>query len=178
MTRIQLLQLLLGQARNQGFEFRKWYQTHVGIPWSGSEHAIEWLSKGKRSHMLLFSHDFASHFWRRGDRITFVVPDQQFATVRADGSVQQVQRKAHLRRSSRSDTWQYHLREMAVAEEPLRYIRRYLLLEESIGDGSATGEEAAVGEDGAEVAPAGAGDAVEDVELTNYDDENLVRDPD
>jgi hypothetical protein len=32
----------------------------------------------------------------------------------------------------RGNSWEYHLREMAAAEEPLRYIRRFLITEEEI----------------------------------------------
>ncbi|MEO6922562.1 MAG: hypothetical protein ABI064_01245, partial [Acidobacteriaceae bacterium] len=41
-------------------------------------------------------------------------------------------RKSFTRRSSRKDVWRYHLREMAVAEEPLRYIRKYLNVEDDL----------------------------------------------
>ncbi len=158
MTRIQLLQLLIGQARKQGFEFRKWYAVHVAIPWSGAEHAIEWLSKGSRSHTLLFSHDFARQFWCSGDRITFKVPSGSFHRVRADGTIEHIERKAYFRRSSRPDVWRYHLREMAAAPEPLRYIRRYLLV-----------EELHPAEPSASAVPA------ESTDLDDYDNENLVR---
>jgi hypothetical protein len=50
----------------------------------------------------------------------------------ADGSIGTVTRKAYTRRSAREDAWKYHLRELAVAEEPLRYMRRYLRVEEEL----------------------------------------------
>ena len=39
-----------------------------------------------------------------------------------------------MRRSARPDAWRYHLREMALADEPLRYMRRYLHVEDEISD--------------------------------------------
>ncbi len=134
MTRTELLQLLIQQARTGGFEFRKWFTPNCGIPWSGAEHALEWLSRAERANLLLFSHDFARHFWRSGERVTFLVPSQSFQRVERDGTARTVQRKAHIRRSSRSDVWQFHLREMAAADEPLRYMRRYLIVEETIAE--------------------------------------------
>ena len=135
MNRAQLLQLLIGQARTSGFEFRRWYVEHSGMPWTGAEEAVRWLARGKRAHMLVFSHGFARAFFRSGERITFVVPQQTFQTARpGGGEPRTVQRKAHLRRSSRTDVWQYHLREMATAPEPLRYLRRYLLIEETVNE--------------------------------------------
>ena len=134
MTRTRLLQLLVQQARTNGFDFRKWFLNHVGIPWTGADHALEWLSRGERANILLFSRSFAEHFWRSGQRVTFLVPAQHFQRVAHDGSTQTVHRKAHLRQSSRSDVWQFHLREMAAAAQPLRYIRRFLIVDEAVGE--------------------------------------------
>lgn len=134
MTRTRLLQLLIQQARANGFEFRKWFAANVGLPWSGADHAVEWLSRAERASVLLFSHSFAEHFWRSGQRVTFLVPAQQFQRVGPDGSVKMVDRKAHLRQSSRKNVWQFHLREMAASTQPLRYIRRYLIVDEAVGE--------------------------------------------
>jgi hypothetical protein len=32
----------------------------------------------------------------------------------------------------RGNSWEYHLREMAAVDEPLRYIRRFLVTEEEV----------------------------------------------
>ena len=156
MTRVQLLQLLVQQARESGFLFRKWFTTTVAAPWTTPDDAIAWLSRGDRASLLLFSHGFARHFWRSGERVTFLVPPQTFQRVTREGT-RTIERKAHMRRSSREDVWRFHLREMAEAAEPLRYIRRYLIVQEVIDD----------------VAAGSAGKA-EDVS-ENYDDELTVR---
>jgi hypothetical protein len=75
-------------------------------------------------------------FWKPGAEITFQVPAQAFQRRMPDGTVQTVQRKPFIRRSARKDAWRYHLREMALAEEPLRYIRRYLNVDEDFTDDS------------------------------------------
>lgn len=126
MTKVELLRLVVGHARTNGFEFRKWYHTHLGIPWVDSTHAIASLAEERRYYVLLFSHEFACHFWKAGQPITFQVPTQTFLRRKADGTIGSVTRKAFTRRSAREDVWLYHLRELAAAEEPLRYIRRYL----------------------------------------------------
>jgi hypothetical protein len=82
--------------------------------------------------VLLFSHEFASHFWKAGEQITFQVSKQTFKRRMADGTIGSVNRKSYTRRSSREDVWRYHLRELAVVEEPLRYMRRYLRVEEDL----------------------------------------------
>jgi len=132
MTRFELLHLLVSQARANGFEFRKWYITRLGIPWQTTRQAIESLATERRYYALLFSHEFASSFWKAGERITFQVPTQSFTRRKKDGTIGTVVRKAYTRRSTRDDAWRYHLRELAVAEEPLRYMRRYLRVEEDV----------------------------------------------
>jgi hypothetical protein len=132
MTRFELLQLLLGQARANGFQFRKWYVGKLGLPWTDAQKAIETLSVERRYYSLLFSHEFASHFWKAGELMTFEVPTQTFKRRMADGSIGTVTRKAYTRRSAREDAWRYHLRELAMAEEPLRYMRRYLRVEDEL----------------------------------------------
>ena len=133
MTRFELLHLLVAQARANGFEFRKWYLSpKIGLPWETTRQAVETLCAERRYYALLFSHDFASSFWKAGERITFQVPTQTFTRRKADGTIGTVNRKGYTRRSTRDDAWRYHLRELAVAEEPLRYMRKYLRVDEDI----------------------------------------------
>ena len=132
MTRFELLHLLVAQARANGFEFRKWYIAKLGLQWQTTRKAVETLCAERRYYALLFSHEFASNFWKAGQRITFQVPAQTFTRRKADGTIGTVNRKPYTRRSARDDAWRYHLRELAVAEEPLRYMRRYLRVEEEL----------------------------------------------
>jgi hypothetical protein len=132
MTRFELLHLLVAQARANGFEFRKWYISRLGLPWETTRQAVETLCAERRYYGLLFSHEFASSFWKAGERITFQVPTQTFTRRKADGTIATINRKGYTRRSTRDDAWRYHLREMAVAEEPLRYMRKYLRVDEDL----------------------------------------------
>jgi hypothetical protein len=126
MTRLELLQLLVKQARANGFEFRRWYAQRIGLPWEGAAEAVATLAEHRRYFALLFSHEFAENFWKAGERITFQMPAQSFTRRMANGKIGVVERKAYTRRSARENAWLYHLREMAAAEDPLRYMRRYL----------------------------------------------------
>jgi hypothetical protein len=132
MTRFELLHLIVAQARANGFEFRKWYTARLGLPWQTTRQSVETLCAERRYYALLFSHEFASSFWKAGERITFQVPNQTFTRRKADGTIATVSRKAYTRRSTRPDAWRYHLRELALAEEPLRYMRKYLRVEEEL----------------------------------------------
>jgi hypothetical protein len=134
MTRFELLQLLVGQARTNGFEFRKWYVGKLGLQWQNGRHALETLAAERRYYALLFSHEFASKFWKAGERITFQVPNQTFQRKNPDGTIGVVTRKGYTRRSAREDAWRYHLRELAVADEPLRYMKRYLRVEDDLDE--------------------------------------------
>ncbi|HEU5341424.1 hypothetical protein [Edaphobacter sp.] len=126
MTRLELLQLLVGQARANGFEFRKWYVGKLGLPWPGNRQAIELLSTERRYYALIFSHEFATAFWKAGEEMVFQVPTQSFTRKMADGTIGIVYRKGYTRRRTREDVWLYHLKELAISEEPLRYLRRFL----------------------------------------------------
>jgi hypothetical protein len=134
MTRLDLLKILVGQARNNGFEFRRWYTARLGVPWISADAAFTLLEAQRRYYALLFSHEFASAFWKEGAEITFQVPARSFERVLPGGGSTTVTRKPFTRRSTRRDAWRYHLREMALAEEPLRYMRRYLAVEEDLDD--------------------------------------------
>lgn len=132
MTRLELLTIVAGRARTNGFEFRRWYTARLGLPWISAEAALALLAAQRRYYALLFSHEFAQAFWKPGTEITFEVPASTFQRVRPDGSIETVKRKPFTRRSARKDVWRYHLREMALAEEPLRYIRKFLAVDDDL----------------------------------------------
>jgi hypothetical protein len=137
MTRLELLQLVIGRARANGFEFRRWYTARLGLPWISFEAALSLLDAQRRYYALVFSHEFAQTFWKPGSEITFDVPPQTFQRVMPDGSTRTVTRKPFIRRSARPNAWKYHLRQMALAEEPLRYLRKYLHIQEDLSDDAA-----------------------------------------
>lgn len=134
MTRLELLQLLVAQARSNGFEFRKWYVGKLGLPWAGTGQAVELLSTERRYYALIFSHEFASAFWKAGEEMVFQVPTQSFTRRMADGTIGIVQRKGYTRRRTREDVWIYHLKELAASEEPLRYLRRFLRVADELAE--------------------------------------------
>jgi len=132
MTRKEVLALLVLHARNNGFLFRRWYKTKLHTPWQNFETAIDTLAHDHRYYALLFSHDFAQCFWKHGSQITFVVPTAEYKRPSKGGKIITVRRKAFTRRTTKPDAWVYHLREMAAAEDPLRYIRRFLVTREEL----------------------------------------------
>lgn len=132
MTRLELLHLLVARARANGFELRRWYTARLGLPWISAEAALALLAAQRRYYALLFSHEFAQTFWKPGAEITFDVPPKTFLRALPDGSTRTVTRKAYIRRSARPHAWKYHLRQMAMAEDPLRYLRKYLHIEEDL----------------------------------------------
>lgn len=141
MTRLELLQLVVGRARSNGFELRRWYTSRLGLPWISADAALVLLESQRRYYALIFSHEFARSFWKPGGEITFDVPRQTFQRTMPDGTVRTVERKPYIRRSVRPNAWRYHLREMALAEEPLRYLRKYLHIEEDFGPETETAGE-------------------------------------
>ena len=132
MTRTELLQLVIAQARTQGFNLRRWYVSRLEKEWRGLDPAIEELASQRRYYALLFSHEFACHFWKPGAEMSLLVPESSFPRVKKDGTVTIISRRGYLRRRVREDAWRFHLREMAAQEEPLRYIRKFVRVEEDL----------------------------------------------
>ena len=132
MTRQEVVRHIVLQARSNGFDFRAWYRAFAAPEWLGFDEAIDHLCQGRNCYSLLFSHEFASNFWKPGGLITFQVPTQTFTRKMADGTIGTVTRKGYTRRSAREAAWRYHLRELALADDPLRYMRRYLRVEEEV----------------------------------------------
>jgi hypothetical protein len=132
MTRLELLTIVVRRARANGFEFRRWYTARIGLPWTNESDALEILDTQRRYYALLFAHEFAFAFWKAGEEISFRVASQTFKRTLPGGGIGTVTRQAFMRRSGKKDAWRYHLREMALAEDPLRHIRKYLNVEEDI----------------------------------------------
>jgi hypothetical protein len=129
MTRQELLRIVIRQARANGFQFRKWFQAAIDPSWNSFDEAVELLAQGRRHYSLLFAHEFARSFWKQGSQISFVVPAATYTRRDKEGRVVTVTRKPFTRRTLKADVWMYHLREMATHDEPLRYIRRFLVIE-------------------------------------------------
>ncbi len=132
MTRADLLRAAVRQARGNGFEFRKWYVTKLGRTWQGFEEAIATLDKDRHYYALLFSHEFVYSFWKPGVKIAFLQPKTSYTRVSKDGNIITVRRQGHMRRTSNAKVWRYHLQQMALSDEPLRYIRKFMLLDEDV----------------------------------------------
>jgi hypothetical protein len=126
MNRNELLRLLLNQAQFNGFEFRRWFQSHIRPVWSGAEPALDLLASEGRYYRLLFSHDFAKCFWRTGGLMSFRIPSITYSRVNSKGEVITVTRKPFTRRTIKPDVWKYHLRQMAAADDPIAYLCRFL----------------------------------------------------
>ena len=136
MTKTELLRIVVSQAKANGFVFRKWFQTDIREQWPGTTEALELLSSENRHYALLFSHEFARAFWSKGAQMSFVVPASSYTRRNAKGQIITVSRKAFTRRTIKADVWKYHLRQMVTADDPLRYIRRFLLIEEDLSSPS------------------------------------------
>lgn len=126
MNRKEMLRQLLNQAQFNGFEFRRWFLSHVHSGWPGSEEALSLLASEGRYYTLLFSHDFARSFWKTGAQMSFIVPSITYPRVNGHGEVTQVTRKPFTRRIIKPHVWKYHIRQMAIADDPIEYLCRFL----------------------------------------------------
>lgn len=134
MTRQAMLRILLGQAKANGFEFRKWFQANIQPEWLGPSASVELLCEGSRYYSLVFSHAFAQCFWKHGTQMSFVVPAVSYTRKDPSGKIVTVTRKAFTRRTLKADAWRYHLREMVGTEDPLCYLRRFLSVKEDLAN--------------------------------------------
>jgi hypothetical protein len=132
MTRQEVLRHIVLQARSNGFDFRAWYRAYVAPEWLGFDQAVDHLCQGRNCYSLLFSHEFAQAFWKAGLQMSFMVPAVSYPQRRKDGRIVTVHRRAFARRMLKADSWLYHLREMVEAPHPLKYIRRFVVLQEDI----------------------------------------------
>lgn len=132
MTRKETLRILISQAQTNGFEFRRWFQTNILPDWQGSEEAITLLSAEGRYHALIFSHDFARALWKKGAQMNFVVPSITYSRMNGKGEVVTINRKPFTRRTIKPDVWKYHIRQMAISDDPIRYLKRFLPTHEDL----------------------------------------------
>lgn len=126
MTRQETLLMLISQAITNGFEFRRWYQANISLEWPGAEESVELLSVEGRFYALVFSHEFARAFWKKGAQMSFIVPSATYSRMNGRGEVETISRKPFTRRTIKADVWKYHLRQMALSEDPMRYLKRFL----------------------------------------------------
>jgi hypothetical protein len=129
MTRSDTLLHLLRLADKNGFEFRSWFEANIASEWRGTEDAVRLLTTDGRFNALIFSHDFARALWKRGEQMNFTVPELSYSRTNGKGEVITINRKAFTRRTIKADVWKYHLREMAVSEDPIQYLKRFLPLQ-------------------------------------------------
>lgn len=135
MDRRYPLRQLVNQAQFNGFEFRRWFQSHVDTAWPGTEQALAMLAGEGRYYTLLFSHEFARSFWRSGAQMNINLPSVTYSRVNTNGDVIHVTRKPFTRRTIKQDVWKYHLRQMAAAEDPIAYLCRFLPMDAvTLGD--------------------------------------------
>jgi hypothetical protein len=126
MTRKDTLVMLLNQAYSNGFEFRRWFTANFSTEWPGADEAVSLLSTEGRFYALVFSHDFARAFWKKGAQMNFIVPASTYSRMNGKGEVVTINRKPFTRRTIKADVWKYHLRQMAMSEDPIRYLKRFL----------------------------------------------------
>lgn len=132
MTRAKTLLMLLSQALANGFEFRRWYQAAISHDWPGAEEAVALLATEGRFYALVFSHEFARAFWKKGAQMNFIVPSATYSRMNGKGEVVTITRKPFTRRTIKADVWKYHLRQMALSEDPIRYLKRFLPTHEEL----------------------------------------------
>ena len=132
MSRETILLALVQHARANGFEFRRWFVAHVASAWPGVEGAVAILNAEGRYYALAFSHDFARALWKKDAQMNILVPSSTYLRKGRNGEMITIQRKPFIRRTIKADVWKYHIRQMALSEDPILYLRRFLPTHEDL----------------------------------------------
>jgi hypothetical protein len=64
--------------------------------------------------------------------MSFMVPSVTYPRITSHGEVVQVTRKQFTRRTIKPDVWKYHLRQMAIADDPINYLCRFLPAQDQV----------------------------------------------
>lgn len=102
MNEREILQKAIEKAEKNGFKY--------GYDWKGRDEAIFWLNAW---HSLIFDHDFAKAFWGEcSDKVNCLEPKR--CCFYPDSGL------------CSNQYWQYHLQQMVLEKEPLKYLEKFL----------------------------------------------------
>ncbi len=138
MKRKEILLMMIRLAIANGFELRRWFTANIQPEWPGTEEAMALVCDQGRFYALIFSHEFARSVWKHGQQMQFIVPSTTYSRRNAKGEMITVTRKPFTRRTIKADVWQYHLQQMVLTEDPIRYLRRFLPTREDLQPGRTT----------------------------------------
>ena len=124
MKNEQILKKAINKAIKNGWDIcpknARWY--------IDGEHRADWLcidygDGGAENQYsindVIFSHDFAEAFWGEGEPV--MIDGQEFYKFDWINWLGEEMRDAHC-----LPAWQYHLQQMVLKKEPLKYIERFL----------------------------------------------------
>jgi len=114
MKNEQILKKAIEKAVKNGLDIRELGKKDG---WSESELDLETLYNSYYS--IIFSHDFAKAFWGIGKPV--MIDGQEFYRFKWINIVGEKTDSAyHL------TAWQYHLQQMVLEEEPIKYLEKFL----------------------------------------------------
>lgn len=135
MKENDILQMMIRLAISNGFEFRRWFQANIQPEWPGSVEAFTIVNTQSRYYALIYSRDFAQAVWKHGQQMQFVVPSTTYSRRNSRGEMITVTRKPFTRRTIKPDVWKYHLQQMVLSDDPIRYLKRFLPTREDLQSG-------------------------------------------
>ena len=107
MENKEILKKAIQKAEQKGFEMRKWKNENEKKEWWK-----EWEDKAimfDSYFVIIFNHDFAKAFWGKGKGASVLLQDIGHQILESDGF-----------------QWQFHLQQLVLEENPLKYIEKYL----------------------------------------------------
>ena len=126
MTNEQILKKAIEMAIKNGYnlgqDFKKIYIDN-GYLYHKTEHMTEFISEFEdrlyaSGEEIIFSHEFAKAFWGEGPA------DEQYNLI--DKYWQEDDDSSLSGFYFQGDRWQYHLQQMVLEEEPIKYLEQFI----------------------------------------------------
>jgi len=106
MTDKEILQKAIEKAERNGFDVFHWYvyKNDGPVAMPSKEMILSRIHRNKYYYLLIFNHDFAKAFWKN-----YEITETDFKNI------------PNLIRA-----WQFHLKQMVIEHEPLKYLEKFL----------------------------------------------------
>lgn len=133
MTNREILKAVLEKGINQGYTINQvsfdYLMNLVRNKDKYCQTAVDYYIDEKKYYDTIFSHDFAKAFW--GEELTIV--DEHYKSEIVDKNIKEIGKAPYSLNDDYIQSWKlefpkwkFHLREMILEENPLKYLEKFL----------------------------------------------------
>ena len=113
MTNKEILQKAIDKSYDNGFDLCEFFQIE-SMSSLDYDYYLEELIKSKGHYIIIFSHDFAKAFWGEEKYDRYCECNLEYPP------------KHYYADKETLKNWQYHLQQMVLEGEPLKYLEKFL----------------------------------------------------